>query len=144
MGLVSGLSLASYLAWPIFGLTQGPSWWHVHLSAKMDSSEEDSGKLVGHMDWRLLPPFVASQILLVSFHGSTMFLIWISHKTTHVSGYHRAWPRWVVSVNGSLTLQSLFTFQNSLHDSTLAYQTVHGSLPLVCPSCTDLSLPFLS
>ena len=25
MGLVSGLSLASHLAWPIFGLTQGPS-----------------------------------------------------------------------------------------------------------------------
>ena len=26
MGLVSGLSLASHLAWSIFGLTQGPSW----------------------------------------------------------------------------------------------------------------------
>ena len=36
-GLVFGLSLASYLAWPIFGLTQGPSWWHMYLSAKMDS-----------------------------------------------------------------------------------------------------------
>ena len=29
-------------------LTQGPSWGHVHCSAKMDSSE-DSGRLVGHM-----------------------------------------------------------------------------------------------
>lgn len=26
MGLVSGLSLANYLAWSIFGLTQGPCW----------------------------------------------------------------------------------------------------------------------
>ena len=27
---------------------------HMHLSAKMDSSEEDSERLVGHMDWHLL------------------------------------------------------------------------------------------
>ena len=32
MGLVSGLSLANHLAWLIFGPTQGPSWWHTHLS----------------------------------------------------------------------------------------------------------------
>ena len=31
-------------------LTQGPSWWHVHYSVKIDSSEKDSGRLVGHMD----------------------------------------------------------------------------------------------
>ena len=39
MGLVSGLALASHLAWPIFGLTQGPSWWRVRLSAKMGIPE---------------------------------------------------------------------------------------------------------
>ena len=45
-GLVLRLSLASHLAWFIFGLTQGPSWWCLHLSAKMDSSESNSGRLV--------------------------------------------------------------------------------------------------
>ena len=66
--LVPVLSLANHLAWPIFGPTQGPSWWHVHLSAKMDSSEKDSGRLVGYiMGWRLLPPFGPSLILPVSF-----------------------------------------------------------------------------
>lgn len=28
--------------WPVI-LTQGPSWWRLHLSAKVDASEEDSG-----------------------------------------------------------------------------------------------------
>ena len=68
MGLVSWWSLASHLAWPISSLTQGPSWWHSHLSAKMDSSKKDSERLAGHiMGWCLLPPFGLSQILLVSF-----------------------------------------------------------------------------
>ena len=49
MGLVSGLPLANHLAWPIFGLTRGPSWWRVLLSAKMDSSVKDSERLVGHI-----------------------------------------------------------------------------------------------
>ena len=31
----------------------------------MDSSEEDSGRLVGHADWRLLSPFDLSRILPV-------------------------------------------------------------------------------
>ena len=31
----------------------------------MDSSEEDSGMLVGRMDWLLLSPFDLPQILLV-------------------------------------------------------------------------------
>ena len=46
MGLISELSLANCLAQPIFGLTQGPSWWPVHLSDKVDSSDKDSGRLV--------------------------------------------------------------------------------------------------
>ena len=55
MGLVSGLSLANHLAWPIFGLTQGPSWWRAHLSPKMDSSRKDSGRLVvSSLSWPLL------------------------------------------------------------------------------------------
>ena len=46
MGFVSGLSLAHCLAWPMLDLAQGPSWWCVHLSAKMDSSTKDPGRLV--------------------------------------------------------------------------------------------------
>ena len=76
MGLVSGLSLANHLAWPVFGLI-----WsflvHEHLSSKMDSSVKDSGRLAGHiMGWRLRPlvaPPESSQ--LVFGGGSIMVLI---------------------------------------------------------------------
>ena len=67
VGLVSGLSLANHLACAR-SLTQGPSWWHAHLSAKMDSSLSVSGRLAGHiMGWNLLPPFGPSRILPVNF-----------------------------------------------------------------------------
>ena len=56
---------------------------------------------VGH----LLPPSGPSPVLPVRFQGSTVFLIRASCcGTTHASSYYHAWPRWVVSVNGSLTL----------------------------------------
>ena len=68
VGLVSGLSLANHLAWPVSGLTQGPSWRRVHRSGKRGSSEEESGRLAGHiMGWRLLPPLGPSRILPVRF-----------------------------------------------------------------------------
>ena len=57
MELVSGLSLASH--------SDSGSFLMVYCSAKMDSSEKDSGRLVGHMSWRLLSPLDFSQILLV-------------------------------------------------------------------------------
>ena len=50
MGLVSGLSLANHSDSRSF-------LWHTHYSAKMDSKEKDSGRLVGHMGWHLLSPF---------------------------------------------------------------------------------------
>ena len=53
MGLVSGFSLANHLAWPVFSMTQGPSWWCVCLSAKMNFSEKDYGSLV---EYRLTSP----------------------------------------------------------------------------------------
>ena len=46
MGLVSMLSLANHLAWPIGGLAQSSSLWQAHLSTKMDSSTKDPRKLV--------------------------------------------------------------------------------------------------
>ena len=76
MALVSRLSLANHLAWPIFGPTLSPSCWCVHFSAKIVSSAKDSGRLAGHiMGWCLLPPFGPSQILLVSVRSSTGFLL---------------------------------------------------------------------
>ena len=62
-------SLQSWLLWLwdefpgclwLIILTQGPSWWRVHHSAKMDSREKDSGRLVGHIDWSLLSLFELS------------------------------------------------------------------------------------
>jgi len=77
------------------------SWWCVHLSAKMDSSTKDSGRLVP-------PPTGPSQILLVSLQGCMVFLIRaFCCETIHARGYYHVWPRWAVSVNGPLTLVPL-------------------------------------
>ena len=46
MGIVSGLSLASHLAWPIVWASVLPGGAASHLSAKMDSSVKDSARLV--------------------------------------------------------------------------------------------------
>ena len=49
---------ANHLAWPMFGLTHGPSLWPVCLSARMGSSAKASGRLTEHiMGWCLLPLF---------------------------------------------------------------------------------------
>ena len=89
MRLVSRLSLADC-----------SSWWCAHRLAKIDSSEEDSGRSVGHTDWHLLSPFDFSQILPVS--GSLLVLHSLPGppvvKITHASGYHGAWPGRAVSV----------------------------------------------
>ena len=88
------------LLWSI-PLTQGPSWWWGHRSVMMDSSEEDSGRLVGHRDWRLLFAFDLSWILLdvgSLFHIPYQDLLL---KITHANGYYRAWPRFAVLVSGS-------------------------------------------
>ena len=83
MGLVSGLPLANPQP---FGPAQGPSWWHMHLSAKEDSNVREIGCL--------LLPAGLSQILLVSLQGSSMFLTRASSsETAHASGYCGAWPR---------------------------------------------------
>ena len=87
---------------PIFGLTQGPSWWYIHLSAKIDSSVRVTGQdcygLESPSFWPL--PNSPSQFL----GGSTKFLIGTSCcETTHPSGYHHAWPRWAALGNDYLT-----------------------------------------
>lgn len=35
------------LLMPIFGLPQGPSWWHIHLSIRTDSRARVSGRFAG-------------------------------------------------------------------------------------------------
>ena len=113
MGLVSGWSLANHFAWPVSGLTQGPSWWRAHCSTEMDSSEKDSGRLVGHMDWRLLFPFDLSRIIPVGGwvrNVSSTFLTRTSCcKITHASGYYCVWPGRVVSVCGSPNRSTLIS-----------------------------------
>ena len=82
------MSLASHLAWSIFALTEGPSWWRVHRSAKVDSSKKDSGRLVGHGDWSLPSPFNLSQILPVGgslFVSSTFLTRTFFCKITHAN-----------------------------------------------------------
>ena len=67
VGLVSRLSLADHLAWPIFGLTQSFLLAWASLSQER-FSVKDSGRLAGQMGWHLLhPPFLPTQILPVSF-----------------------------------------------------------------------------
>ena len=104
MRLVSGLSLASHRACPIFGLIQGPSQWHTHLPAKMDSNVRASGRLAGHIIFSLIllaPPYFSwldFEAALHSLSGPPVVV--------HSSRYHHAWPRQVVSVMGSPTSTS--------------------------------------
>ena len=96
----------SHLVWPIFSLTQGPSKWHVHLLAKMDSSVKDSGRLVGQyygagISSLLLAPPRFSRL---AFGSSTTFLFGTSYcEITHASGPHHSAQGGAVSVNGSIT-----------------------------------------
>lgn len=52
------VELVSGCLWPV-ALNQGPSWWQVHRSAKMDSSEAGSGRLAGQMDWVSSLPYLS-------------------------------------------------------------------------------------
>ena len=95
MGLVSGFCSQSFWLRVL-------SWWCTYHLAKMDCSEEDSGRLLEHMDWSLLSPFDLSWILPV--HGSLLVPSYSPGnsccKITHVRGHHLAWPERVVSVSG--------------------------------------------
>lgn len=54
-GLISGLSPANPLAWPIFGLTRGPSGRHAHLSARWIPAPRLLGGWSSPPSWRALP-----------------------------------------------------------------------------------------
>ena len=66
----------------LYLMTQGPSWWFMHLSAKTDSSTKDSVRLAEQIISSLLLPLppvphpdFSRLILWVSFRGSTALCI---------------------------------------------------------------------
>ena len=66
----------------------------------MESIDEDSGKLVGHV----VSPFDLSQILPVGGGLLILFLTRTScYKITHANAYCGVWPEWTVSVSVPLT-----------------------------------------
>lgn len=76
MQLVSGLSLANHFIQPTLGLAQDPSWWCMHLSAKMDSSTKDSRRLV------VLAPPKFFRLVFRAYY-----------EISHASSYYPAWLR---------------------------------------------------
>ena len=77
------------------------------------------------------------------FKDSTKFLIGTSCcELTQASGYHCAWPRWAVSVNGSLNLlaPALLFLQHSRHGP--ASWPLHGLFPL--PRMVFMEVSFVS
>ena len=102
MELVLGLSPANHLAWLIFGLTQGPSWWCLHLSAKMDSSTKDSGRLVGFSPhWPL--PLILPKFCRLVFRAAPCSLLEPPVVRQLIQAALWTWPRWAISVIGYLT-----------------------------------------
>ena len=88
MGLVSGC------LWPII-LTQSPSWWDTHCSAKMVASEE-IWEVVGYVVSFLHFPDSSGWWWLIS----SVFLTRTSCcKLTHANGFYGAWSGWAVSVD---------------------------------------------
>ena len=90
MGLVSGC------LWPII-LTQSPSWWHMHRSAKMDASERDSRKWIKRFPfpnssgwWSLSGPPVVKQLIRM-----------VTREPGQVGGFSQ-----YVSPNSLISLQS--------------------------------------
>ena len=80
-------------------LTQGPSWWHTP-SLSQDGSQREGFWEAGRLCPLLAPP-KSSRLV---FTSSTMFFFRTSCcETPQARGYHRAWPRQVVLVKGSLT-----------------------------------------
>ena len=150
MGLVSWWSLASHLVWPIFSLTQGPSWWHSHLSAKMDSHKKDARRLVEHiMGWCLLPSWAPPRFSQLVFDSRSVFLtregngnpLWYSCLENPMDG--GAWWAAVLSVTKSRTQLSNFTFtfhfhalekEMATHSSALAWRIPGTAEPGGLPS----------
>ena len=111
-------------------LTQSPSWWHVHLSAKTDS-EKESGKLMFSSSfWPLLSspsyfqwqhPVPYQDLLLLDTSGK-----W-------------AWPRWVVSIYSSLTQPPSTSHGSGSNESDGEWQMKLSSLASHSPPAVQLS-----
>ena len=80
----------------VHSLIQGPSWWCTHVSARKDSSEKDSGRLViSSLCWS--PHWV----LLVRFWWQHILRYW-DVLLWDILG-KQAWPRKAVWVHNSVT-----------------------------------------
>lgn len=120
--------LCQFLVWP-----QGPSWWHTHLSTKMDSSTRDPGGWFSPPSyWPLPTPPPSTPI---SLHGSTVLLIRVSCcETAQANSYYPAWPRWVVSVSGPLAVLSMTTKMYIKSQQYLKLQQREKGIKLWIPS----------
>ena len=139
IGVLSGLSLAGHLAWPVFSLTPGPCWWCAHLSAKMNFGSKDSGKLAGHTGgWCLLPPFSHSWIFPFRFQWRHHVPYWGLLLWDSSRAYHHAWPRQTDSAHGFLTIPTSFdslapgTASVLQPDATFTART-HIVVRYICP-----------
>ena len=123
-------------------LSQGPSWWCMHWSAKMDS-REDSGRSVGHTDWHLLFAFDLSQVLLVD--GRLLVPVpsqYLPFKVrdavgTVVSDHYGVWPGWAVSTVVPLKHLPQFITWN---EAQVLFQ--FWNLSLFFPSFFEIYLPY--
>lgn len=108
MGLVSGLSLASHLACPTFGLIHGPFWQCTHLSVKTDFSMRVSGRLTGEELAGVPLPFSfsfcsllnASRLVYETLHGLA-----IQVRGSWLSNLNDTYPKWLSGKECRLLMQ---------------------------------------
>ena len=91
------MGLASGCLWPII-LTQSPSWWHTHCSAKMDVREKDSGSWLDTWCHLLTFPDLFQLVVAYQFHVPYGPLV-VKQLMQMVTWLDSAWPGWVVSVS---------------------------------------------
>ena len=96
MGLVSGLSLANHL--------DSVTFLVAHISLSQDGFQRKGFWELGRTCHLLPPPFSLSLIVLVRFllAACHSFIETSCCETSAASCNHCVWPRWTISVNGSL------------------------------------------
>lgn len=95
-GLVLGPSQANHLAWPILWLTVLPGGVYISQPKWIPARRTLGG-------WSSPPSFGPSQILQVSFQQQHLVPYW--DLLLLDSSGKWAWPRWVILVSSSLTVQ---------------------------------------
>ena len=78
-------------------LTRDLSWCPVHLAAKVNFNEKDSGQFVG--SYRLVSPLSFWPFMNSSSWWQLISSKFLSRTSCHASGYCPAWPGWAVLVS---------------------------------------------